>query len=376
MRRHTDVRSGHSIALSTYAGDTGMQECKQDRSWRLSAVIGLALFAAQAAFSLAAHAQTSYELVPLGSLGGGTTEANAINDVGDVVGCSVAVINGTSKLRGYVYRNGSMTDIGSLTDGGTSCASDINDAGEITGYSAASTGESRAFIFKNGTMTSLGNQGSSSEGNSINNDGLIAGAANGFNGSYAGAFRYDARLPQPLFDIGNLGGGIITQARSINATGDITGWAVNADSRGTSFLYQNGVITDLGLVLGFPSIADAINDLGQVIGSTQSDGYLYDNGVVTTLPSLGGSGSSPSNINNLTQIVGSSWTENGNHAFVITQGQIVDLNDAIVASSPDKPFVTLDGAADINENGWIVANGVDSRTGVRGGYLLRPVAAP
>jgi probable HAF family extracellular repeat protein len=225
-------------------------------------------------------------------------------------------------------------------------------------------------------MTSLGNAGSSSIGNSINNAGLIAGPANDLNGSYIGSFRYDARLPQPQVDIGNLGGGIITQARSINAAGDITGWAVNADSRGTSFLYQNGVLTDLGLVVGFPSIADAINDLGQVVGSTQVDGYLYDNGAVTTLPSLRGNGSSPYNINNLTQIVGSSWTETGSHAFVITQGQIVDLNDAIVASSPDKPFVTLEGAADINDNGWIVAHGVDSRTGVRGAYLLRPVTVP
>ena len=77
-----------------------------------------------------------------------------------------------------------------------------------------------------------------------------------------------------------------------------------------------------------------------------------------------------------TQIVGSSWTETGNHAFVITQGQIVDLNDAIVASSPDKLFVTLDNAQDINENGWIAANGIDSRTGMQGAYLLRPVAGP
>jgi hypothetical protein len=60
-----------------------------------------------------------------------------------------------------------------------------------------------------------------------------------------------------------------------------------------------------------------------------------------------------------------SWTPAGNHAFVITQGQIVDLNDAIVASSPDKAFV--------NDNGWILASGVDVRTHQRSTYLLRPV---
>jgi probable HAF family extracellular repeat protein len=336
--------------------------------------MGLALFAAQSTLSLA-HAQTTYQLTPLGSLGG-TTQASAINDAGDVVGCSVTVVNGTSTLRAFLYRNGLMTDIGSLTAGGTSCATDINNTGEITGRSTAATGESRAFLYRNGTMTSLGNLGSSSEGNSIGNSGLIAGSGRDINGSYIGAFRYDRQLPQPQVDIGNLGGGIVTQSRSINAAGDIAGWAVNADSRGTSFLFQNGVLQDLGVIIGFPSQAMAINDLGQVVGSrTPGGGYLYAAGSVTTLPSLRGNGSSPHNLNNLTQIVGASWTESGNHAFVITQGQIVDLNDAIVASSPDKQFVTLDDATDINENGWIVADGIDSRTGVRGAYLLRPVAS-
>jgi probable HAF family extracellular repeat protein len=343
-----------------------------DMSLRLRSLsLGLALLAAQSAVSLA-HAQTSYQLTPLGSLGGGQTEANAINDAGDVVGCSLAVINGTPTQRAYIYSNGLMMDIGSLVNGGFSCAEDINNTSQITGRSATATGEQRGFIYQNGTMTSLGNAGTSSTGKSINNAGLVAGSAEMFNGSFEGAFRYDPRLTPPQFDIGTLGGGIVTQPRSINAAGDIVGFAVNGNFRGTSFLYQNGVLSDLGLVLGFPSQAMAINDLGHVVGSTQSSGFLYANGAVTTLPSLRGNGSSPTNLNNVDQIVGSSWTESGNHAVVISQGQIVDLNDAIVAGSPDKAFVTLEDAADINENGWIVAHGVDSRTGVRGAYLLRP----
>jgi probable HAF family extracellular repeat protein len=134
--------------------------------------VSLALFAVQSAFSLAAHAQTSYQLTPLGSLGGGTATANAINTAGDVAGCSVAVINGSPTTRGFVYRNGLMMDIGSLANGGTSCASDINDTGQITGSSATPTGETRGFIYINGTLTSLGNAGTSSAGNAINNAGL------------------------------------------------------------------------------------------------------------------------------------------------------------------------------------------------------------
>lgn len=126
-------------------------------------------------------------------------------------------------------------------------------------------------------------------------------------------------------------------------------------------------------MLGFPNSVGGINDLGQVVGSRGGGGYLYVAGAVTTLPSLGDNGSVPTAVNNATQIVGQSWTPTGNHAFVITQGQIVDLNDAIVASSPDKGFVTLERAEDINDSGWIIAEGVDLRTHRRGSYLLRPV---
>jgi probable HAF family extracellular repeat protein len=206
-----------------------MEKCMQDTSSRLKSLsMGLALFV-----SLAAHAQTSYQLTPLGSLGGGATTANAINNAGNVVGCSVAVINGNPTSRAFVYSNGLMMDIGSLANGGTSCANDINDTGQITGISATPTGEQRTFLYQNGAMTSLGNAGTSSTGNGINNTGLIAGAANNFNGSYIGSFRYDGRLAQPQVDIGTVGG-IIIQSDGINAAGDIVGFAVNASYRGTS----------------------------------------------------------------------------------------------------------------------------------------------
>jgi probable HAF family extracellular repeat protein len=265
-----------------------------------------------------------------------------------------------------------MMDIGALTPNGSSCATDINDTGVVVGGSAAPTGETRAFVYQNGTITSLGNQGSSSYAEGINNSGQIAAWANDFNGQYLGSFRYDLQTQQ-VVNLGSLNGGIITKATSINGSGAVVGFAVNAEHRGTTFLFSNGAISDLGNVVGFPNAVGGINDLGQVVGSNNGGGYLFVAGAVTTLPSLGGNGSTPQAVNNQGQIVGSSWTATGNHAFVITNGQIVDLNNAIVASSPDKAFVTLEVAEDINDNGWILANGLDTRTHRRGTYLLRPV---
>ncbi len=338
-------------------------------SLRLS--IGFALFAAQALFSLA-HAQ-SYSLTPIGSLGGGGTNASALNNVGDVVGCSLAVINGSPTARGFVYRNGLMMDIGSLVSGGSSCANDINDSGQITGFSATATGEQRGFIYQNGTMTSLGDLGTSSVGEAINNSGIVAGTANNVSDDlFVGGFFYDARMSPPQVSLGSLGGAAVT-SRGMNAAGDIIGFAANAEFRGTSHLYRNGVITDLGTVLGFPSTPNAINDLGDVVGTRTEGGYLLSNGTVTTLVGLEGNRASPQSINNSGDIVGQSWTANGNRALVIRQGVTVDLNTVIAASSPDRAFVTLEAADDINNNGWIIAEGVDSRTGERGSYLLRPL---
>jgi hypothetical protein len=50
---------------------------------------------------------------------------------------------------------------------------------------------------------------------------------------------------------------------------------------------------------------------------------------------------------------------------------MIDLNTLDVGS-PLAVYVTLTEAVDINDNGWIVANGIDSRTGNTHAYLLKP----
>jgi probable HAF family extracellular repeat protein len=75
--------------------------------------------------------------------------------------------------------------------------------------------------------------------------------------------------------------------------------------------------------------------------------FLYDEGVVTDLGTLGGAFSWGRAINNLSQVVGESQTENSQeHAFLYENGIMRDLG-------------TLPGLADsyavgINDNGWIV----------------------
>src|SRR2546422_953557 len=75
----------------------------------------------------------------LGSLGGRSTTAFAINDAGQVVGISISA---DDQIHGFLWQDGVMTAL-PTPDGGSGAASDINDAGQAVGgrylYTAAGT---------------------------------------------------------------------------------------------------------------------------------------------------------------------------------------------------------------------------------------------
>jgi probable HAF family extracellular repeat protein len=118
----------------------------------------------------------------------------------------------------------------------------------------------------------------------------------------------------------------------------------------------------------------------QSAAGAASHAFLYNNGSLQDLGTLGGTGSAALGINASGEIVGKSATTGdlAQHAFLYTNGQMYDLN-ALDTSSPLATYVTLTQGTAINTQGWIVADGVDSRTGQQHGYLLEnlsPVPLP
>lgn len=116
-------------------------------------------------------------------------------------------------------------------------------------------------------------------------------------------------------------------------------------------------ITRIGTLGGSESVALGINNLGQVVGQANVDGdgsahaYVWQAGVITDLGSLfGGGNSAAQGINNHGEVVGWSETMTGaRNAMYWHGGQTININTALGGAS------TL--AWDINDNGTVVGQG-------------------
>jgi probable HAF family extracellular repeat protein len=309
------------------------------------------------------YAESTYTAVDLGTLGGSSTVASAINSAGVIVGGSYTV--GNAEYHAFRYESGVMTDLGTL-GGNYSLAFDINDTGAIVGYSARADGVTLpAFRYESGVMQDLGTLGGTqSSAGAINEAGEVVGGSSTANNVFTRACRFSSTGPVSLNVASNLSG-----ASDVNDAGVIVGSFQTAGEL-HAFRLVGQQFSDLGTIANFDCSAGRINDAGTIIGTARvtngmlSYSFKHQSGVMSTeLGNFGGLVSSASDINSHGAIVGWASLPDGRlRAYLNENGVDYDLNSLV-----DLPGVTLTYGRAINDRGQIVASGSNNRS-----YLLTP----
>jgi probable HAF family extracellular repeat protein len=337
-----------------------------------------------------AVAQTSYRLADLGTLGGDNSVPIWITNTGDVIGYSE-----TGKVDGFgnpiqhafLWSKGTMQDLGTL-GGNNSFGLGGNAEGQVVGYADVSGGAtSHAVLWDEGTITDLGALGGPdgfSYAQLINNNHQIVGGSTTADGTFHG-FLWDRGV---MTDLGTLGGPN-SFGNGINDRGQIVGGATVSDVANPilGFPPYYGTLWDRGEIItltpGVPAAAFNINNKSQVVGRLLvpdpkeggvAHAFLWQEGVLTDLGVPAGDDNSEAmSLNNHGQIVGDSgvgFIESyiQDRALLWDNGARADLNTLIPSGSGYHLIV----AFDVNARGEIVVCAVQQSTGHIHAALLTP----
>lgn len=361
------------------------------RRWTITASLILTLvaqsvFVAEFDQTAQAVAAPMYTVIDLGTLGGSTSYAQAINNSGQITGASSLTGDPTDSIGNpifhtFLYRNRQMIDLGTL-GGDSSFGNAINDYGRVVGDSflpgnpMAYGGFARhGFLYNGSFKTDLGSLGGmfGSSATGMNNSGQIVGQADLPDGRLRGFFYNSGvlqEIPTPASDY--------TVAYAINNNGLIVGSMIPLGSTSqNAFTYdtqpfgphpqfpQFPQFKDIGTLGGNFAQAISVNDSGWIVGESSLPGppdsgslhaFLYQGSMMDlgTLP--GDEYSSASHINALGQVVG--WSAPADFAtyrgFLWSNGLMQDLNTLIPANSGWQ----ISFASGINDFGQIVGVGV------------------
>jgi probable HAF family extracellular repeat protein len=169
------------------------------------------------------------------------------------------------------------------------------------------------------------------------------------------AFVYDNGV---MADLGTLGG-VNSYGRGMNDLGVAVGYSETAGGNNRAFKYEGGVMSDLGTLGGNNSGAVAINNNNQIAGSATTSGnvyshaFLYESGVMNDLGTLGGNLSYATDINNSGVVVGISWLSNStlDRAFMYQNGVMTDLG-TLPGTIASRAIAINDLGQIIGESGW------------------------
>jgi probable HAF family extracellular repeat protein len=359
--------------------------------------------------------KAGYNLIDLGPVGGPPGQALFISSNGLISGAAASTDGAMHAVLWYLRRK---LDIGARGLGGlNSVAFNVNERGQTVGYAETSSSDPygedfcgfktlglpykseacRPFLWQNAVMTALPTLGGQNGVASwINNRDEIAGWVENMTSDPGcpGPQRFQFKPViwvngnvQELPTFGDPNGVAI----SINDKGQVVGGSGECSLYNQSvlanlqpvhaLLWQDGVATDLGSLggtgHGLGNVATAINNQGQVVGSSDLPGDTANHAFFWTrrigmqdLGTLAGDiGSGAIGINDRAEVVGLSVDANFNfRAFLWRNGAMTDLNTLVPRDSP----LSLIIAISVNFRGEIVGLAVDKNSGDAHAFLATP----
>lgn len=328
------------------------------------------------------------------------SQGTAISNSGTVVGFSSSsgfsfspsATSGTSE--GWVYTNGTLTDLGTNGQSVTIPLS-VNDPGQVVGLTVGSSGGAISqFFYQNGKFQNLQGFPAGVVPFAINDAGQISGTLNpGPAGQAAAIWNGHSEVA-----LGLPQGAAVGWANGLSANGQIAGAAASSSSTIVPVVWINGQARTFTLPSGFSEgMALAVNNAGVAVGfifspgSSNTHAAMFSNGATIDLGTLsGGQGSVATGINDSGWVVGfgnssgvdtsgpasgfssltalSSLTQSSS-AFLWINGAIYDLNQLV----PSGSGWVLSYAAGINNSGQIVGTGFHN--GMQTAFVLTPVSA-
>jgi probable HAF family extracellular repeat protein len=214
-------------------------------------------------------------MVDLGTLPGDVSSAAAgISSAGTIVGVSMSA---DASTRPFVFRD-RMRFLGSL-GGGTGTAAAINEAGRIVGTSRTRTGANHAYLWvpvarsaTRGSMVDLGVPRGriATDATAISGRGLVVGGALDAD-FYGRAFLWTPSRPNGtkgrMVLLPLLPGGSFNGATGVNDRGQVVGNADDREGADRAFLYERGRVRALPLLAGGThGFAFGISGNGVVVG--------------------------------------------------------------------------------------------------------------
>ncbi|MBV9781004.1 MAG: hypothetical protein JOY62_13640 [Acidobacteriaceae bacterium] len=247
-------------------------------------VVGSAAITGDAAYHAFAKEKQKTGLIDLGTLSGGSNSSAAgINHSNVVVGTSdfADPVYGIVQ-HAFVYSDGEMKDLGTL-GGSSSQGNALNGDGVAVGFSLLSDEATTHAFYSDpitGQLADLGalKGGTNSQAWGIDGKGRVSGTSETGQTDQFGAPISDAVLWDTSHNIHDLGtlGGSFAQANAIDECGTVVGFSTTSANPTTSsthaFVYSNGKMTDIGTLGGSFAEATAVIGCEIVVGFSNTTG--------------------------------------------------------------------------------------------------------